>query len=141
LAGHHRADRPCRPAAGAGAGGLGDEPVRRGAAGRDVVGDVEDELAPVGHARHCPQNDLTARHAAVLLPGVTFTDPPPTPLPDGYSLAELDHAADRAAMEDIDRWAFAFEHEPEDEPARVWTLEPGRSVGVWHEGARGATLA
>lgn len=74
-------------------------------------------------------------------PAVTISDPSLVPLPAGYHLAELDNAADRAAMDDIDRWAFAFDYAPEDEPALVWTLEPGRSVGVWHEGARGRALA
>ncbi|WP_413450709.1 GNAT family N-acetyltransferase [Georgenia phoenicis] len=72
---------------------------------------------------------------------MTFTDPPAPPLPTGYRLAELDDAADRAAMHDIDRWAFAFDFAPEDEQVHVWELEPGRSVGVWHDGPRGTTLA
>ncbi|WP_454084971.1 GNAT family N-acetyltransferase [Georgenia sp. Marseille-Q6866] len=72
---------------------------------------------------------------------MTFTDPPETPLPSGYRLAELDDVADREAMREIDRWAFAFDLNPEDEPADVWNLEPGRSVGVWHDGPRGTTLA
>ncbi|PYF96734.1 Predicted acetyltransferase [Georgenia satyanarayanai] len=72
---------------------------------------------------------------------MTFTHPPKTPLPSGYRLAELDDVADREAMREIDRWAFAFDLDPEDEPADVWNLEPGRSVGVWHDGPRGTTLA
>lgn len=67
--------------------------------------------------------------------------PPVAPLPPGYRLAELDDVADRDAMHDIDRWAFAFDFRPEDEQVHVWELEPGRSVGVWHEGPRGTTLA
>jgi len=76
-----------------------------------------------------------------MLLRVTTTHPPETPLPAGYRLAELDDVADRAAMQDIDRWAFAFEFRPEDEKVLVWDLEPGRSVGVWHDGPRGTTLA
>lgn len=76
-----------------------------------------------------------------MLQCVTFTDPPHPPLPEDYRLAELDDTADRAAMRDVDRWAFAFDLAPEDEPVQVWTLEPGRSVGAWHEGPRGRTLA
>lgn len=76
-----------------------------------------------------------------MLLRVTFTDPADTPLPPAYRLAELDDVADRAAMHDIDRWAFAFDFAPEDEQAHVWELEPGRSVGVWHDGPRGTTLA
>lgn len=72
---------------------------------------------------------------------MTFTDPPETPLPSGYRLAELDDVADREAMREIDRWAFAFDLNPEDEPADVWNLEPGRSVGVWHDATRGPVLA
>ncbi|MCM3661679.1 GNAT family N-acetyltransferase [Georgenia satyanarayanai] len=72
---------------------------------------------------------------------MTFIDPTPVPLPPGYRLAELDDAADRAAMQEVDRWAFASDLAPEDEPVQVWTLEPGRSVGVWHAGARGTALA
>ncbi|MBD8063794.1 GNAT family N-acetyltransferase [Actinomycetaceae bacterium Sa1BUA1] len=44
-------------------------------------------------------------------------------------------------MREIDRWAFAFDLNPEDEPADVWNLEPGRSVGVWHDATRGPVLA
>ncbi|MEE6296362.1 GNAT family N-acetyltransferase [Georgenia wangjunii] len=56
-----------------------------------------------------------------------------SPLPAGYRLAELDGVADRDAIIDVDGWAFAYELSPEDEPARVWDLEPGRIVGVWDE--------
>lgn len=72
---------------------------------------------------------------------MTITDPPETPLAAGYRLAELDDANDRDAMQDLDRWAFAFDFAPEDEPVLVWTLEPGRTVGVWHDGPRGTALA
>ncbi|WP_324652915.1 GNAT family N-acetyltransferase [Georgenia sp. H159] len=72
---------------------------------------------------------------------MTITHPPEVPLSAGYRLAELDDAADRDAIHDVDRWAFAFDLAPEDEAALVWTLEPGRSVGVWHDGPRGTTLA
>jgi len=55
------------------------------------------------------------------------------PLPAGYRLAELDDVADRPAIIDVDRWAFAYELSPEDEAAAVWELEPGRTAGVWDE--------
>lgn len=63
----------------------------------------------------------------------TVNAPEIPPLPDGYRLAELDDVADRAAMTDVDRWAFAYELSPEDEAVAVWELEPGRTVGVWDE--------
>lgn len=59
--------------------------------------------------------------------------PPQPPLPSGYTLTELDDATDREAMVELDRWGFAFDIAPEDEPARVWPLEAGRSVGVWRQ--------
>ncbi|MEE6280390.1 GNAT family N-acetyltransferase [Georgenia sp. MJ170] len=68
------------------------------------------------------------------------TVPPDVPLPAGYLLAELDDVADRDAMIEVDRWGFAFEFAPEDVPHLVWTLEPGRSVGVWREVAAGRRL-
>ncbi|WP_127571179.1 GNAT family N-acetyltransferase [Georgenia faecalis] len=61
-----------------------------------------------------------------------------TPVPDGYRLAELDTVADRDAIIDLDRWAFAFDIAPEDRSAVVWDLEPGRVVGVWDERDPGA---
>ena len=76
-----------------------------------------------------------------MLVPVTHTHPPETPLPPGYRLAQLDDAADRDAMREIDRWAFAFEPSPEDEEVDVWALEPARSVGVWFDGPRGTVLA
>ncbi len=76
-----------------------------------------------------------------MLPAVTSAQPADIPLPAAYRLAELDDVAHRDAIIDLDRWAFAFDLAPEDETAAVWTLEPDRSVGVWHEGPRGTTLA
>lgn len=67
--------------------------------------------------------------------------PPVTPLPAGYRLAQLDDVADRDAMTELDRWGFAFDFAPEDVPVLVWTLEPGRSVGVWRETTDGRRLA
>ena len=67
--------------------------------------------------------------------------PSVVPLAPGYRLTELDDAEDRDAMQDVDGWAFAYEFAPEDEQVAVWTLEPGRSVGVWHDGPRGTSLA
>lgn len=57
------------------------------------------------------------------------------PLPEDYRLTVLDDEADRQAILDLDMWGFAFEFTPEDLPHRVWDLEPGRSVGIWHEPA------
>jgi len=67
--------------------------------------------------------------------------PPVAPLPPGYRLAELDDVADRDAIDELDRWGFAFEWRPEDVSSIVWALEPGRSVGVWREAAAGPRLA
>jgi len=71
----------------------------------------------------------------------TQTHPLEIPLPAGYRMGELHHVDDRDTMTDLDRWAFAFDLAPEDERVVVWTLEPGRIVGVWHERAEGAALA
>lgn len=62
-------------------------------------------------------------------------------LPTGYTLAELDDVADRDAIIELDQWGFAFEFTPEDMPHRVWTLEPGRSVGVWRQSGQERRLA
>ena len=70
---------------------------------------------------------MTVNHTPPALPAAT-------PLPTGYRLDQLDDVADRDAMIEVDRWGFAFEFAPEDVPELVWTLEPGRSVGVWRDG-------
>lgn len=72
---------------------------------------------------------------------LTVTHPLELPLPAGYRTGELHHIDDRDVMIDLDRWAFAFDLDPEDERVLVWTLEPGRIVGIWHDRADGATLA
>src|SRR5690625_3531051 len=146
LARHHGTHLPCRAPAGAGAGGLGEQAVGGGAAGRHVVGEVEDELAPVTHAGHCRKTARGSVRRAVMLCAVTSSPtrtahPSVVPLAPGYRLTELDDAEDRDAMQDVDGWAFAYEFAPEDEQVAVWTLEPGRSVGVWHDGPRGTSLA
>lgn len=61
---------------------------------------------------------------------------PPT-LPAHYRMEELDGASDRAAMIDLDEWAFAYTTPPEDEAELVWALEDGRILGVWHESPSG----
>ncbi|MFC7405181.1 GNAT family N-acetyltransferase [Georgenia alba] len=68
--------------------------------------------------------------------GVDVVPPPP-----GYRLAELDDTRDRRLIQDVDRWGFAFEPDPNDAEREVWTLEPGRSVGVWDERGTEARLA
>jgi predicted acetyltransferase len=60
---------------------------------------------------------------------------PPLPevrLPGGYRWAVLGEE-DRGAILDVDAWAFAAELPPEDAALLPFSLEPGRSVGVWAE--------
>jgi predicted acetyltransferase len=62
-------------------------------------------------------------------------------VPAGYRLAQLDDTADREAFLEIDTWAFAEELSPEDRAVMDWTLEPGRTVGVWDERGPAPRLA
>lgn len=64
---------------------------------------------------------------------MSIEHPPRTPLPEDYRLAVLDDVADRDAVILLDRWGFAFDFAPEDLPHLVWDLEPGRTLGIWHE--------
>jgi predicted acetyltransferase len=64
---------------------------------------------------------------------------PPLPevtLPGGYRLAVLGEE-DRAAILDLDAWAFAAELPPDAAALLPFPLEPGRSVGVWADGPGG----
>ncbi|MFH5822402.1 GNAT family N-acetyltransferase [Georgenia sp. AZ-5] len=63
----------------------------------------------------------------------TVTTLPQVSLPTGYRLAEVDDTVHRQAVIDVDEWAFAEQTDEADAAARVWPLEPGRSVGVWDE--------
>ncbi|GAA4423027.1 GNAT family N-acetyltransferase [Georgenia halophila] len=59
------------------------------------------------------------------------------PPPPGYRVAQLDDSDDRAAVRELREWGFVFESAPEDVDHEIWTLEPGRSVGVWDERGSG----
>ena len=54
------------------------------------------------------------------------------PTADGYTTVELDPVADKAAMYDIDEWAFSFTYPAEALEMMQFVAEPGRSVGVRH---------
>lgn len=61
----------------------------------------------------------------------------PPALPAHYRMEELDGTRHRAAMVDLDEWAFAYATPPEDRAGLVWPLEEGRIVGVWHAAPAG----
>lgn len=56
-----------------------------------------------------------------------------SPTTAGYTTVELDPAVDKAAMIDVDEWAFAFVYPSEALEHMHFVPEPGRSVGVRHE--------
>ncbi|WP_036922435.1 GNAT family N-acetyltransferase [Propionicicella superfundia] len=56
----------------------------------------------------------------------------PQPSARDYRQVELDVEADKAAIIDVDEWAFALHNTPEDLERRAFTPEAGRTLGIRH---------